>query len=360
MINTIADILDELRNAELRVIARHSDTKHPGLIGDMYEGLSRKMIERTIPSNLDLRVVDGKIRNEKGKYSRQIDCMIVVGDGERLPNTDHFIYDIKQVVAVIEVKANLYSGTLASAYENLLSVSTISDPKVISSSLVVDAYNSIVGEIGPDYDQLSVRPLQNQMIFHVLVTEAMRPIRIVLGYQGFKTEANLRKSFIEHLGLYVADPATASVPKGFGPGSLPNLILAGANGILKLNGMPYAAQRDEEGYWPLCASFGSNGLLHLLELIWTKLCYQHGVSDSIFGDDLDAHPVHPLIRCRYAQEGMLNGWEYAYFDANEDDLVDDSSVRPWEPLELDPVSAAVLTRLLEDDLIVGGRSTCLF
>jgi hypothetical protein len=47
--------------------------------------------------------------------SRQIDVMVVHGDGERIPHTDHWIYPVNKVIAVIEVKKSPYKKDLADA-----------------------------------------------------------------------------------------------------------------------------------------------------------------------------------------------------------------------------------------------------
>ncbi|WP_413227377.1 DUF6602 domain-containing protein [Bacillus altitudinis] len=62
------------------------------------------MLEKSIFENFDLRVVSGQIINKNKDISSQIDCMIVEGEGRQIPNTNDFIYDISQVIAVIEVK----------------------------------------------------------------------------------------------------------------------------------------------------------------------------------------------------------------------------------------------------------------
>jgi hypothetical protein len=79
-----------------------------------------EVLSASIPIELNLRVVSGFITNSDGELSDQIDCMLVQGEGERIPYTDDFKYNIDNVIAVIEVKKNLYSKEIESAYENLL------------------------------------------------------------------------------------------------------------------------------------------------------------------------------------------------------------------------------------------------
>lgn len=79
-------------------------------------------MDKAIFDNLDLRVVSGKITNSTGNMSKQIDCIIVCGSGNKLPFTDEYVYDISNVIAVIEVKKNFYTKDLDSSYHNMISV----------------------------------------------------------------------------------------------------------------------------------------------------------------------------------------------------------------------------------------------
>lgn len=79
-------------------------------------------MSKAIFEEFDLKVCSGFIENSDKEVSKQIDCMIVTGEGKKIPYTNDYIYDIHQVIAVIEVKKDLFSRTLESAYMNLLSV----------------------------------------------------------------------------------------------------------------------------------------------------------------------------------------------------------------------------------------------
>jgi hypothetical protein len=126
MIKTVSDFLEEFKAKGLAMIRVNEDIDHPGLIGDMYEGLTHAMLKEAVFQNLDLKIVSGKITNTKGQMTKQIDCMLVKGEGRKLPFTDEWVYHYSQVIAVIEVKKNLFSSDLASSYENLKSVLDVS------------------------------------------------------------------------------------------------------------------------------------------------------------------------------------------------------------------------------------------
>src|SRR5687768_8499907 len=110
-------------------MASFEDMGHQGMIGAMYEGLARKVTAESIFRGLDLRVVEGKIKNGVGTYSRQIDCMIVVGDGEKIPNVEQYIYPPDRVVAVLEIKKTLNKAELADAMNLLENVAALDGPR---------------------------------------------------------------------------------------------------------------------------------------------------------------------------------------------------------------------------------------
>lgn len=85
VIKTYSDLLLELKNKGVEEIEQYLNIGHNPTIGSMYEGLTKDLVKKTIFEGLDLQVVSGKITNEAGQYSKQIDCMIVVGDGVKLP-----------------------------------------------------------------------------------------------------------------------------------------------------------------------------------------------------------------------------------------------------------------------------------
>lgn len=87
----------------------------------MYEGLTSNILEKTIPINLNLQVVNGVIYNELGQMSGEIDCMLVKGNGEQIPYTHSYKWHIKNVVAVFEVKT-LYKNDLTDSFEHLRGV----------------------------------------------------------------------------------------------------------------------------------------------------------------------------------------------------------------------------------------------
>jgi hypothetical protein len=63
MIRTVGELLRALIAAEKKEMERLSVIGHPGIIGDMYEGLARDVTEHTLLPVADLRVIKGKAKN---------------------------------------------------------------------------------------------------------------------------------------------------------------------------------------------------------------------------------------------------------------------------------------------------------
>jgi len=124
MIKTVAELLEKFLEYERKALDSQSIT-HPPTIGAMYEGLTKDALSRVLPINNTLSVTSGFARGADGKLSKQLDCMLVSGEGEAVPHTGFKVYEIHQVIAVVEVKKELYKNDLAEGLDNLQSVNDL-------------------------------------------------------------------------------------------------------------------------------------------------------------------------------------------------------------------------------------------
>lgn len=85
MIETVHELLAAMKEKGIEDIEPYLNIGHNPTIGDMYEGLTHQLMEGAIFKNFNMHVVSGKITNASGQFSKQIDCMIVIGEGEKLP-----------------------------------------------------------------------------------------------------------------------------------------------------------------------------------------------------------------------------------------------------------------------------------
>lgn len=321
MIKTIAELLSQIKEKESELL-KDQNIDHTGIIGDMYEGLTAELMQKSIPNNIDIRVVKGQIENSDGKLTNQIDCMIVIGEGKKIPYTDNYSYNIHNVIAVIEVKKNLYTSEMKDSYENLHSVvdrmETENVPLDLNKrKLYSDAYKNILSENIPTEDEYIKLSKEKQYFNHLLRIEAALPVRIVLGYYGLKTEASLRNKFIQ----MVINNNILNGKVRFSPIYFPDIIIAENNSLLKLKGMPYASPITNDNLWTFFASTNTNPFLIILEFIFTRISYLFNIpSHELFGQDLETESLNPFIKGKIISTGNLEGWEYQYYDFAEKDL----------------------------------------
>jgi hypothetical protein len=156
MIRTVGDLLQSLKEEEEKRIVSFPTMSHGPSIGDMYEGTTRKLLDMAIFDGLDLKIREGFIKNSAGDISRQIDCMIVTGEGQKMPNTDHYLYDIPNVLAIVEVKKTLYGDELTDSldwsrdFEKRIS----EPPSSQKIDLLRDAWRSITCQELPDRSEI--------------------------------------------------------------------------------------------------------------------------------------------------------------------------------------------------------------
>jgi hypothetical protein len=342
MIQTIYELLESLHQKGVKDIEPFLSIGHNPTIGDMYEGLTKDLTDKTVFKGLNLSVVSGKIKNSKGDLSDEIDCMVVYGEGDRIPYTNKYIYDINNVIAVIEVKKNLYAKDLESAYDNLYSVYKLTNPSdeaSIETGMLQKNFRSITNTELPD--EINKLPSSKKLIFCSLVIETYNPVRIVWGYNGFATEQSLRDKFVEFLNSNLEK-------KGYSVTCMPSLIICGNNTLIKTNGLPYLLSCDETGEkdeWIAYASYGKLPLIILLEIIWTKLCQKYDISsNNLFGEDLTFENLSPLLSAYYSEQGWIYQTLNGNFNAN---LKNNQDIIDWEPTRVNESEFILLNKLCE-------------
>jgi hypothetical protein len=341
MITSIAELLQAFIKKEVDYLDSQK-IKHAPTIGKMYEGLAHELLKKGIPAEWGLKVAEGFITNKRGEISNQIDCMLVIGDGEIIPYTNNYKYDIDNVIAVLEIKKNLYSSELSDAYENLKSVYSVLQPKKVNNNLFRDAYVSILGEEPPSRVELKTFPTWKSEIYRFLLVEELLPVRIALGYHGFTSEGSFRNSFITYLESHILE-------NGFGPNSLPNLIISDTFSIVKLNGMPYSAPINEENnYCHVLTSYSGNPLILLLELIWTKITYRFNFTIPGFSDSLNIENLKTLLIAKAIDQNGAVGWLYNAFDFSKEKLSSVPLFDSWEPIQINNLQAVILQELINE------------
>ncbi len=353
MIKTLGEMLETMRQAEAAALDA-SDIKHAPTIGGMYEGLTADILGRAIPPGLDLKVVSGFAIDGKGGTTGQLDCMLVRGEGKPVPYLPgQFQWHIQDVLAVFEVKKNLFGSDLGEAYDQLKSVAQISSswlqgatgPAKFSLAASMRAYAECTGEVAPPPDNWAAMDPGKHLILHTIMTDQIAPVRIMLGYHGYSTESGLRRGFSDliakNLNVF-----------GFAPPTLPNLIVANGVSLVKLSGHPYHVPLSKDGFWPILASSHVNPSLLILEAIWTRISYSHPIAD-LFGDDLELERLSPFLAAQPSTAGPpggKSGWMYRTTKMSAKQLAEGDDHAPWQPVELDDEQFVVLDRLCREDV----------
>lgn len=338
MINTVSDFLEQFKQYALsKIETADKDIKHTVAIGDNFEGLTAELLGKAIFKDLNLKMVERSfIYNDSGTISDELDCLLVVGDGQKMSFANRYKYHIKDVIAVIQVKKNLYANDIDSSHHNLRSIFEVSEPRDAEpfvGKLFKDAYKLLTSKDFPTKERRERFSDRENIIYHYLMMEAFHPLRIVLGYYGYTTEYGLREGFVKKL----EEIAKNGPVRGYSPGSFPSLYICGNSSIIKNNGMPMGVPlTDTEFYFPVLFSSSGKSIYHLLELIWTRLSYKFGISSGIFGDDYDFEAVHPFIFCKEKKIGDDSwGWEFMYHPLTRKQLSTPLVAKPWTPAEVD-------------------------
>ena len=182
---TIADLLNEFVKAEVEIL-NQQNIKHPTTIGTMYEGLTATVLNKSIFQQLNLNVVRNSFINN---CNTEFDVLLVEGKGKEIPYTDRFVYEPEQVIAIIQVKKNLYSKDIEEGYNNfrfLIDYYESKEPEKFVNKLFRDSFRHICQK---DISAIESGELtQNErLIFYHLWIDASLPVRIIWGYNGFKS-----------------------------------------------------------------------------------------------------------------------------------------------------------------------------
>lgn len=349
MIVSVADLLLQLKEKEGEMLAL-VDITHGPTIGDMYEGLSKDILSRTFPLELDLQLKSGFIVDGAGNKSPQIDLMLVRGIGDRIPYTDSHIWHIQNVIAVFEIKKTLLGQELEEDLEKAAALkelefsyrSTLLDrhePIDIESGL--NAFELTTGLARPSREEVPMLPPLEQLIYHSMAFEQFSVIRILFGYQGFKTERGFRSSLAKIFEKY------SGIKRG--PAHLPHLVISGQFSIVKATGQPYICP-IENGLWSFYLSSSANPLRLLLELLWTRLSREYNVG-NLWGDDLDVEVLKPYFLTGAIKNDDHFTWDIKYMDIPEGKLKVLGDTVPWNPTTLTAEQLAVMQLLLSGNRV---------
>ena len=262
----------------------------------------------------------------------QIDCMLVHGKGERYGLTEQYIYDIENSLCIFEVKKTLKKPEYIDAMDHLASIrrkfAEHFEHKLIHEGYEPDItsarrhFAQITGKTAPErYSGIHGLSESDGILFYCLVQESLAPVTIIHGYDGYKTESGLRKVFVDILEEKEAG-------SGFGIPSIPSLVTSNQHCLVKGNGVPFLAIKDEDK-WVAVFSTRHNSAKLILELIWSKISCHFDIKMP-WNDGLHMDSIEPLLIAKAVRIGDEAGWMYNSVEFKEKRLKrDDDNI--WEP-----------------------------
>lgn len=193
---TFYKLLEEIKEKGVEEIQPLLNIGHNPTIGDMYEGLLSKILNKVFEPLENLSVVSGFIIDVDGQYSKQLDCIVVDKIDKYIPNTNKVLVKPENVIAVIEVKKDFFSKDLVKGVGNLLSVVKMNFPfSNLTGIAARNAFENITGRIGENFDLIKANEdlsFYSQLKYNLLMEETY-PLRVIFGYEGLKSEFSLRE-----------------------------------------------------------------------------------------------------------------------------------------------------------------------
>ncbi|MCT4705115.1 hypothetical protein MUA03_04215 [Enterobacteriaceae bacterium H16N7] len=339
-VKNIADMLKAFSEQEKEKINQQNIT-HAPTIGLMYEGLTKNLFlndlfMRSFPPVLDLKICRGFFYSDSdnNKLSNQIDCMLVQGEGEKLPNIDEYKYNIKNVIAILEVKKNLFLSELKDSLNLLEKTDSFFNLTTSLSSLnfsmINRSFEKITNKKAPHFNEIDLLDEHDYAVYQALASDQLAPVRIAIGYEGYKNEMGLRKGFIKHF----------SNIKKFRVFKIPSLIISDNYSVVKINGFPYYLTTQNIDEWVVAASCNCNPLILLLEVIFDKIQQRFGVDldlDEVLIDE-NTYPLLSIIK----KDGK---WDAYPIEEKLTFFENRAPYLSWNPVPIDEDEMSLLRKL---------------
>lgn len=343
MIKNASDLLTAFIAKEREMVEAIS-MQHMPTLGSAYEAIAKEGIDQqfVLPPDLDLRVVSGFIEG----CQKQIDGMLVQGEGQRYGLTDQYIYPARQVLCVLEVKKTLDSTALAEGVTHLADILRCCEADVqarldagedFDIRSARESYEMLTGRSGPFSSQAAFSLSEPDRInFFTLLRQSYAPVAVLLGFDGYATEHGLRSAMLKYTKNNI-DALAKNLPE-----ILPALITTGTFSLVKCTGQPYLC-RAPNGGWVLLASGRDNVARILLEFLWTKISVICGVPMP-FGTDLDHEYLAELLVVRGESKNGKGVFKLSPHEFSEKDLVR-LGATDWEPTQLSAAAVDVAKSL---------------
>ncbi len=349
-INTVLDLLLAIREKGLHSFKDIEPIGNNLSIDSMYNGVPKELREKSVFKSIDIQVVSGKITNSKNRVSKHFDCMIVEGEGKKIPLTNGAIYDINNVIAVIEFTKELCSNEIENSFTKLKSVIDVcvfDKPKKnlgaddnYKPKMLTNAFRYIARREVPSQNELK-KPDLTQAVYSSILADTAFPLRIVWSYFDHKTEYDLRQAYLDFLSCSNTNLKNTLY-------SFPNLIVCGSKAIVKYTGMPYGLRCIPKKTWAFLVSHPNNAIYYFLNILWYRICYKYNMLFESFTDGKLEH-ANEFLKLRYCgtsgDSQSACSFEGVFYPKEELDrpLTDID----WEPEYLSIEQFAIISYLCE-------------
>ncbi len=322
MLKTVSQMLELFLEKE-KASLNSSNITHTTTIGTMWENVSKKILLQSLPCD-DLTVGSGFAESPTGTLGKELDCVLAIGEGRKLPYTDKLVYRPEQIVAIVQVKKTLYTKDLDDGFKNLRDILNFEISPPPNCSATVRRSFQIIANV-PLPDNIALLEPNLRGLYQMLLCEAVNPCRILLGYYGFRTEETFRQGIIDLLMSFETE-------KGWGPPSMPGYVIGNGFAAVKNTAMPFGI-RMVNGWMPLYTTTSSMSPLEILvEAIWSRLNFMGMADASLFGDDLNREAFNRLIDAKPVSD---RHWEISSVGSNVP-IDDGHETTNWEPCFVSP------------------------
>jgi hypothetical protein len=297
-------VLESESARQLRALERQRIV-HAPTVGRAFENLLQKLLRKFIPSAPNVRLVRGFAKGYGGRLSRELDCMLVVGRGQSVRHADARVYPVDDVLAVISVKKILRARDFIDVHENLKSVVELVPLGGLPFGTHLKAvFEQVTGHAAPsDLTDPNQLPAALFRVYGTIALDVAQPLRIAFGYWGHKSERGIRAAMNRHLEELEGRP-------GFGPVTLPNLLLTPVAAVIKASGLPWWNGLAVDGSWPLLvsSSVAYCPVRAMLTMISTRLRLRGLIGEAPFAGDTKADPLSPFAAFKWDEQTKAWRW----------------------------------------------------
>jgi len=339
MINELSKLANSIKEREIKQLETYlNQILHPVTRGDMFEGLTKTIIENIIGQVPEIHVCEGFVKNYRNEMiSPQMDIIIYINGCEEIPHTSSKIVSIDNVLAIIEVKKTLSKIELHDFYEKQAKVYGLQDEKAqFDQELFNLSTKALFRKQNISEEHLKKCSKIEYYLYHVLKVENANPLRICFGYDGFIKETTLR----DNLYNVITERISNRLPHTGIP-SLPSLVICEDNCLIKMIGQPFIKPFNDP--YIIMSSYKGDVLSVLLTMLIAKI---ESKTDIRFDFDIDDYRM--FLFNNFLGVDIDHNENTRYYPCpltHQQSKKNMKKIIDWEPVEISDYENIVVTIL---------------